>query len=438
MSERLNLDTLVSSALHSHLYLKVDGTEASNAKYVNNIERRNGVYTSPRNIRKIFIKETGIDIVYYRPIAGKGGNLSETINYSEENKKLLQAAYEDFLNQFRGNIRTREINVSGTGLAALVKDFSLSNLEELYFDWTLLLGNRSLFNYFMQINNRLKDYAIQGLGIKLHEFCVETNSTKVQKFSIMQADKIDLTDKRKLSTLLINHMDESVDCLFSNFPRLKYIGFIGNSKEVLRSEGTVQKKNLATYEFHAFYNQYQPGEVKQKLCKGDKFRFCIFADTGINLFKVPFRVDSALYKFDADYLYDYLKTAVCSKGMTKEAELTRWFTGEGSTQLGLESKLGWLEQFRAGELVGQREARKSLECLDEESKASVILGIKKEIKSKNELERTLMCIKDKSELMFILKCLVKEYKKDELVKLFSNFSKAGQEYYTNLLRTMEE
>lgn len=433
MAERLNLDVLVSSTLHSHLYLKVDGTEASNSNYVSDIERRNNIYTSPRNIRKIFIKETGIDVVYYRPIAGNSKRLSETINYSTKNRSLVQIAYEDFIREYKVQNSVKRVNIAGTGFTALAKDFSLSNLEELYFDWTLLLGNQNILNKFMQINSKLEDYSIQGLSVKEKEFYTEPNSTKVQKVSVLQASQAKDTNA---SNFLMEYISNIVEDISTCFPRLKYIGFIGNSSEVLHSEGELTSQKLLSYEYHTLYNQYKADELKQRLCKGDKFRFCIFADTGINLFTAPFRVDSALYKFDADYLYDYLKASMCKKGVTKEAELTDWFIGKGSTRLGLESKLAWIEQFRAGQLVGQKEAKKSLEKLkvDNENTNSVIL----DNKPRNDLEYTLSRINSEEDLIFTLKCLVMEYKREDLLKLFSEFSPAGSEYYSKKLRELEE
>lgn len=429
MSERLNLDILIISILHSHLYMRLDGTEAGNSNYVSSIERKNGAYTSPRNIRKIFIKESGIDVVYYRPIAGRGKGLSETINFNSDTKRLIQAAYEDYIN--RGE--DRRVSIVGTGFTALAKNFSLSNLEELYFDWTLLLGSQVMFYNFMRINNDLKDYAIQGLSVKEYEFYTEVNTTKTQKFSILQASKADDT---KIPRFLLSYIEDSIgSSILENFPRLKYIGFIGNSKETLRSEGELTNKKLIFYEFHAIYNQHRMEELKPMLCKGDKFRFCVFVDTGVNLFKAPFRVDSALYKFDADCLYDYLKASVCSKETTKEAELTNWFINKGSTQLGLESKLHWIEQFRAGELIGQREARISLENIKAEDKDAVE---KTDIKPRNDLEQTLSRIKNEQDLQFTLRCLVMKYSKEDLLRLFSEFSPGGRDYYTKKLNYVED
>ena len=238
MTEKLNLDVLVSSTIHSHNYIRIDGVEASNSKYVSNVEREKGVYSSPRNIRKLYIKNTGIDIVYYRPVVGRGDSLCETIKFSEKNKNLIQSAYRCYEKRMLGaGDLADDVMVIGSGFGAFLNDLSLNNLEELYFDWSLLLGNKQLFRDYYIKNRSLKDYSISGLKVMSYEFYTSLAEVKKMQKKIIQAEPV-TSISNSLVVELLDYVTSQM-CgnrpggLAASYPRLKYIGFIGNSEKVL-------------------------------------------------------------------------------------------------------------------------------------------------------------------------------------------------------------
>lgn len=444
MKIRFNLDNIVSRAVHGHCYLRVDGNEASNSKYVSDVEREKGIYSSPRNIRKLFIKNSGVDIVYYRPVVGKGDVLSESIRFNSDDKKLLSAAYEYYDNKFNGNQGyVEEISITGTGFSAFRNDLSVSNIEELYFDWSMLLGNENLFAYFYSNNQKITDYAVYGLDMREYEFFTSVSEIRKTNVKKLQADMVDMSND-SVMTLLLDYIAKEM-CgnrpggLAVNYPRLKYIGLIGNSNYVLKSDGGMTKKNMMNYEFNAIYNSFSDiKQLKEQLCAGDRFKYSLFVDLGVDLLSAPFRVDSGLYLFDEQYLNEYLKGTESNRDLGREEELTRYFMSSGDTKLGIESKLNWIKKFRAGELQRQRVLVKRMN----EVKRSVEDATPKvDAVPKTEIEKRLAQIyrtDGELNLKITLKCLEMQYGKDNLINEISKFSEAGRDFYMAVYKMVEE
>jgi len=444
MSEKLNLDVLISSTIHSHNYIKVDGTEASNSKYVSSIEKEAGVYSSPRNIRKLFIKNTGIDIVYYRPVVGREKSLSESISFNQSNRNLLQKLYAFYESSIRGAeaFCNNKVSLSGTGFAAFLNDLSVSNLEELYFDWTMLLGNKELFKTFYISNYQLMDLTIYGLQVK--EFCfhnsITENSTKT--FKQLQAEEVDTNKSNSLVITLMNYIKKEM-CgnkpggIISNYPRLKHIGFIGNSRVKLKSDRGITKKGFAHYDFDCIYNNYASiNAMKNDLCSGDKFKLCTFIDTGADLLKAGFRVDAGLYKFDKDILYNYFKNTKHREDLTREEELNRYFLYNDSTSLGLESKLEWLKRFRDGDLQRQQALLRKTAREDAISDETKKRADQIENQPRTEIEKVLSKIlksEGEQSVLITLGCLEMQYTRENLLKEIEKFSPIGSLYYKSLL-----
>lgn len=445
MKVKYNLDSLVSKAVHGHCYLRADGIEAGNAKYVSDVEREKGIYSSPRNIRKLFIKSTGVDIVYYRPVVGRGDVLSESVKFAMDERKMLTSTYDYYESKInRTYVYPDDVAVSGTGFAAFRNELSISNLEELYFDWTMLLGNESLFSLFYNTNQQLNGYAISGLNLREYEFYNSINEITTTRTKRLQAEPMDAVRENSLISLLMSYITREM-CgnrpggLAANYPRLKYVGFIGNSNRILKSDGGITKQNIFNYEFNAIYNSASNIKVLQEdLCAGDRFRFCLFADTGVDLLEPTFRVDGGIYLFDEQYLYPYLKSAEYNREFTREEELNRHFFGSAETTLGLESKLGWLKKFRAGELQRQKFTKKKM---SEVQKAVEEATPKVDAVPRTEIEKTLAKIyriEGEKSVAITLKCLEMQYGKENLVNEINKFSEAGREFYMTVYRSVEE
>lgn len=462
MAERLNLDNLVSSAVHSHNYERIDGSAASNSKYVKQAEIANGIIGSPRNIKKLFIKSTGVDVVYYRPLLGRKV-LSEFIPFSGSDKMLLLKALNDYAREYmsQSEMTNSSVTISGTGFGSFLTDLSVSNLEELYFDWTLLLGNKELFGDFFTKNRSAGGSGnFLGLGVRRYERCNSLNSIDKVKEKTVDAMELDSEYWNKTGTgkllagKLYNYIVKQM-CgskpggLLKNYPRLKYIGFIGNSKAELKSNGEITKELLKDYDCLPFFKMFEINEIGEKLCDGDKFRFSVFLNTGVDLLSTSFRVDSGIYQFDKVILEDYFKSTICNRDMTREAELTKWFNDECTTRLGLESKLEWVKKFRDGELNSQKFAKKDniLKKVDSSEADDITEGSSDasaepaDEKVTNQLEMALNMVEDSEKLeglIFQLECLITQYGKASLCKLVNEFTPKGKEYYNNLIKDLKD
>lgn len=453
MAEKINLDTLVSSTLHSHYYAKVDGTEAGNAKYVKQIERDKGYYTSPRNIRKLFLKNSGIEVVYYRPIVGKK-DLVESISYSQADTNLIIRAFKEFAMEYSGQLpaNVNRVTITGTGFNTFLSDLSVSNLEELYFDWSLLLGNKELFGEFVRFGGK----GIVGVSVQKEEVYTEPDSSRKQKVAYVKAETLEgsvwdnIPGSRELASKMMGYITTCM-CgsrrggLPSNYPRLKYIGFIGDSKLHISTEGGITKDVLKAYDKRAMYNFCQPKQLNAHFGNGTAgiFKYSMFVDTGIDFFSTGFRVDTGLYQFDADILEDYFK-CTSIRELTKEIELTKWFTVGMDTKLGLESKLWWVKQLRAGELVGQKSAKKSLEKVTDKLDKKEVTQEEKQVeldsKPRSSLESTWNAIYKRDgveQLKFIINCLRMQMDSSVLIEKISEFSPAGKEFYMKLFNSLD-
>lgn len=453
---KLNLNDLVGKTLHCHPYLRIDGGLAGNDEYTRAIEKRNNVYTSPRNVRKIFIKSTGIDVVYYRPIVGKGDELSETLPYSEENKKLLKMALEDFVNRVQsGNPDLlNRVTISGTGFSTFLKDLSVSNLEELYFDWTLLLGNEELLGTFLLKSVSAEPFSLIGLGTDTDTYYNEINSVNKVTKEMVCAKAISETKSGLISSFykyIVKNMCNTNDEFSVKYPRLKIIGFIANSNYRLKSDGAISKNEILNYNKNTLFNDTRYGnlgDMRKALSSNGLFKFSLFVSTGVNLYTSNFRVDTATYQFDKDFLYDYFKSEKVSSGMTREAELTKWYTNGLSTHLGLESKLWWANQFREGQLVGQKRAAQGLSNLSKEANnPDKAVEQIEQVAQKEELDSTprtttekilnnifnsqdedggLSGVESELELLYVI---IGKY---EVNKTISEFSPGGQKIYSEI------
>lgn len=454
---KLNLNDLIGKTLHCHPYLRIDGALAGNDEYTRQTEKKNGVYTSPRNIRKIFIKSTGIDVVYYRPIVGKGDSLCEFIPYSESDKKAIRLAFTDIAYKLSSGDSgyLEQVSIAGTGFSTFLKDLSLSNLEELYFDKVLLLGNMDLFYKFYSRSVQTSPGVIVGLCYKSDTYYNEINTVNQVSKNYVHAKSLteDYGSGSNLAICLYDYVKSNIcssnDEMSLKYPRLKYIGFISNSNYQLKSRGALTKEEILNYGKYNVFDYVTLGldlnTIKSNLCSNDMFTFSMFISTNVDLYSSNFRVDTATYQFDKDFLYDYFKCSTPSNGMTREAELTKWYTNGLTTRLGLESKLWWAKQFREGQLSGQKRAAQGLSSINDtpdikEEKKEELDSIPRTeletmfnmIYNENGEDGGYAAVKEGFQMLLI------QIGKSEVYKSLDEFSPGGKKIYSKIFAKVLE
>lgn len=123
--EHINLTKLVGEIIHSPrvdgypLYQRVGDVELNRSpKWHKEVKKINN---SPSNVRKLFITYEAVYVEYYV--------------YLQRGKRFRKQYKTDLLTEIAGNS-----TFTGHILKALESEWVLSNLEEIYFDWSVLLG----------------------------------------------------------------------------------------------------------------------------------------------------------------------------------------------------------------------------------------------------------------------------------------------------------
>jgi hypothetical protein len=141
--EILNLNKIVSTRIHTPrvdgnpIYARVDGGMDTGDKDSGKTEKWSRVvansYTSPDNIRRVFITCRAVYTHLYQPIYGyKDKSLRIEKKMGADFVSLLSARFEQGI--------ALPCRVKGNGLSAIYKPWVCSNIEEIYFDSTLLLS----------------------------------------------------------------------------------------------------------------------------------------------------------------------------------------------------------------------------------------------------------------------------------------------------------
>lgn len=187
----INLDKMLTEMVHRPridgypLYTRVDNLmESGDGTTVTDKgskwERASKVsYNSPGNIRRLFITHQGVFIHYYAPIVG------------DKSKSLVQRAkFPIPLNNVLESLMSGEIkyNVKGYGLSILYKPWVCSNIEEVYFDWGILmsqdianLGMGDLFSMYTGINaDKMVDF--QPIKYLFESICLKNISNMRERF----------------------------------------------------------------------------------------------------------------------------------------------------------------------------------------------------------------------------------------------------------------
>lgn len=178
-------------------------------------------YNSPTNIRKVFITGAGVTVQYYgAPIINKnsgdrwkttrypGKNLfdiaSEIIQYQDKRNKYLMSKNID-----PNAVEPDEYILTGNALGVLSNPYTCNNVEEVYFDWTILFSD-DVKQYLPSISlpEAIMSFAMKTTGPQ------EIPSNEIVNF-------------------FGNCTSGGVKDLRKRYPRLRYIGFISNLQEVL-------------------------------------------------------------------------------------------------------------------------------------------------------------------------------------------------------------
>lgn len=281
---RVNLDRAVWNRVHAPLvdgaplYRRVensqDVTEASNKteKWLKTVER---AYNSPSNIRKLWITSKFIAVKYYKPMVG--GNT--TINVQSMAKLGIDEALEECSRTGQPLRNVKQFN--GNPLAAIYSPWVCSNIEEIYFDHTELLGD------------------------VIHPMCVET----LQKIGIdpNQYNMLDVAMQAGTIPLEAIRAIFNATCLKyvlgvrDRYPRLKVVGYVSNLAAVYQQVQLTEAQRKPVME--DFTSLWCDNDLIQEMVAHKKAT--IWKLTDVWLPNNKFRLSVNMYNYDNDVLQPY-------------------------------------------------------------------------------------------------------------------------------------
>ena len=171
------------------LYTKVgsyDGNEERNTQAENDPEYQRmsqTVFNSPTNIRRLFITGKDITIHYYTKPHADGARKLSSPNYVGDSifdiaEKMFKynEQYATYLAEKTINKNAKEpdkYNITGNVVGIASSTYACNNLEEIYFDWTILLS-QDVKPYF-QVDDRTIYNLANGMapgGLKVDDACL--------------------------------------------------------------------------------------------------------------------------------------------------------------------------------------------------------------------------------------------------------------------------
>lgn len=275
-TEYLNLDTLVRNKVHSPrvdgnpLYLRVDGNlatgDSSSADRTDKwYKTANRCYTSPDNIKRVFITHKGVYVHLHQPIKGYK---STSLKMESKFKVDLIEVLNSMMSVGNEGIRYK---LKGNGLSAITRPWVCSNIEEIYFDWSVLLSEDIMQGGYADI------------AIKcLQNHIAPPNSVVIELFNRFCRGSVKDTRAR--------------------FPRLRAVGYIDNLDEVYQAAVDKPGRNSIDDLKNAWYDN---GAILQ-YSSSQRVAVCILGKKGELI--TDRSIKSNIYQFDKDVLEEHFNS----------------------------------------------------------------------------------------------------------------------------------
>lgn len=306
----INLDTYCSKALHrpsldgDPLYARLN--EVSSDKSEKWIKASASTYSSPNNIRKVFIHSKGVLVQLYKSAivrgeADKAGcwrstsfpDASDLLTLVNKNLSYNQNMSKYFMEKHvNPNAKAPDkVTIRGTGLSALSTPYVCSNIEEVYFDCSIL-ASEAFLNAHIGAGELLESYINGKRGL------VQSN---------LPTDMFFLANNGNIKDLR------------TRYPRLRCIGLISELSSILNQK-------------------YDAGELLSDVSDSEKLwvkrdsnvelikqsnSLVIMNDlhSDISMLNTTFAVRDGLYKFDAEVLKQYFDKYTAEVSKYKEIKL---------------------------------------------------------------------------------------------------------------------
>lgn len=274
--EIVNLDNIVANRVHSPrvdgfpIYGRVDGAmengegriTTKSERWLNKVSK---CYTSPDNIRRVFITHRAIYVSLYRPIR----NVSSSLQLERPLKQDLLEVCTGLVPPGPGLAPT--FRVDGSGISAIARPWVCSNIEELYFDWSVFLSH---------------DIMNMGFGDVYHDVILAQGGKGPVNLNIIKQ-------------IFQRFCMGGVKDLKSRFPRLRCVGYIQNLDEVYKA--VPMKRGADSIE--DFLNPWCLNSIVKSAIKSNQAT--IWEIEPANKWILERSVKSNVYTFDREVLDGY-------------------------------------------------------------------------------------------------------------------------------------
>lgn len=299
-----NIDSIISQAINKPkvdgipLYARIDGEQEqgfikSTSKSDKWEKASKTTYSSPTNVRKLIISGDKIVIQTYKPVIIYGKPSSDgcwtEVKLDGDNNliKLVgqMLSYDSSLSKYymekQINSKCKEpdrVIIKGTGLGALTTPWVISNIEEIYFDISLL-ASETYRNMAIGCNELFNEYLKGKRGL------VDSN---IALRMFMEATGVTTENVR------------------NKFPRLRIVSLISELSNVLKNNYDKGKTNIDSIE--ESIKLWVESEVNINLIKQSNSLMVINKiDKDIPKYNTKFSLRDGIYRYDNEVLVDYVE-----------------------------------------------------------------------------------------------------------------------------------
>ena len=297
-----NITTIIAQGINGPkidgipLYSRIDGSQESGFSAQTNKSEKweiasKNTFTSPTNIRKVFITGNKIVVNLYKPAIIKGkpdtqgcwrefaltgdNNLRECamkqLNYSQDSSRHFMEK------QVNPKAEAPDkVTLKGSGLGSISRPWVLSNIEEVYFDYSIL-ASETHRNSGLGCEELLRAYFEGKRGYIQSDIILE------MFLRANSADKISLRNR---------------------FPRLKCVGLISELSTILSVAHDKGKPGLDSIEDSIIL--WSKRETNIALIKqSNSLMSMAELKEDIQIYNTNFAIRDGIYRFDRDVLKDY-------------------------------------------------------------------------------------------------------------------------------------
>lgn len=310
----VNLDKIVAKIVHAPrvddvpIYARVnnaieDAGGTRTKKWENTVKT---AYTSPDNVRRVFITYKGVYVHLYQPIKGISSKSLRVEKDYGADVNILSIA--KCFQSLQAGVSSPYL-LRGTGLSALVSPWVCSNIEEVYFDFTVLLSD---------------------------DFSGKFDRKQLR---IPTPDEIEWIFKLSCS-------DGAVE-VQKRFPRLRVVGYAANLEEMYQSiDGKSGVDSIEDLKKPWCVNE----QFKSELSKG---KASIWKIPGTPNLITSYSLKPNIYCYDAEILQSYFEDLVSKIDKYKaEQAIKLREEKQGETDDTTSGKTGNKEQTRTSEKKG--------------------------------------------------------------------------------------